>query len=136
MSERFARSPAVSGELEVLCHPDRPNEPDTGAARVVAVDGDDWPELPASVPGVEVISIEELPWVLDTTYGNVFGPYWLGTFLRAVTAAFMIGVLPEEHVKGAVRFLATEPEVQQMVAAAGRLGVPPLEIFMIVEGRL
>lgn len=131
---RFARAACVVGELEVLCHPDRPGEPDTGAVRVVAVDGDDWPELPSSVPGIQLS--EELPVVWDTLYGKSYGPYWLLTAMRSVTAAFMIGLLPADNVRGVLRHVMESPEVQHSIAAAGRFNIPPLEIFMIIEGRL
>lgn len=142
MPGRLVQSAAVSDEWEVdvLYHPDRPNEPGTGAIQSMVVDLEDWHPLPAMRILLVVVQAysSEIPSITDCLYPTMYGPYWLKALIEVSTAAYMMGLLEEARIEGVIRYVA-EPEqheLRQAIAAAHRLGVPPIEVYMIVHERL
>lgn len=137
---RFVFSAAADalGECDILFHPARPGEPGTGAVQSVCVDLDDWHALPEMrLILAEVVDHPSLfPFMLDNMYGGIYGPFWLKVAVEICTAAYMIGMIQDTGVLNVVRYLASQPELQQAVSAARRFGAPPLEVFMIVEEKL
>jgi hypothetical protein len=134
--ERFWLSTAVDGDLDILFHPDIPNQPGTGAVESITVGENDWHRLADFKPVILGDYDWEIPFIIDLTYQHLYGPYWLYTAINICCAAFMMGLLKEERIMGAVRFISNNPDLQGVIAGANRLGVPPIEIFMIVHGMI
>ncbi len=140
MPGRLVQSAAVpdAWEVDVLYHPDRPKEPGTGAIQSMVVDLEDWHKLPDMKLMALGISAQhqEIPYIADKLYDGAYGPYWLRVAMDIVTAAYMIGVLPREQTEGALRYIASNRHLQAAISTAHRLGVPNLEIYMIVDSHL
>lgn len=147
MAERMMLSPGVADDavLDVDYHPDVVGgPPGTGAVKQVRISDEEWFELPQlrlgvlvdHAPNGDLRLLPYMPSVHDTLYGGIYGPYWFFSAIRMITAAYTMGCLDEERLPGALRFLADNDDTQSAISAAARLGVPPLELFMILQERL
>lgn len=136
---RFSPGVPDDAELEVEFHPDVVGgEPGTGAVKVVRVGQEEWTLLPhLDLPEVGRLSeLEYMPSVRDELYCDTYGPYWYFAAINMLSAAYSMGCLVPERLPGALRFLSENLELQQTIAAAKRIGVPPIEMFAILEEKL
>lgn len=140
LEERMQLSAAAGAlaDLDLEFHPPVIGGPQgSGAVKRVARGGDEWHELPVDSPLIqEVVGLPDVPLVWDGLYRRAWAPFWLLATCRAALGAMAMDAIEPDRVPGLIRLVCEHEDLQVMVSASTRVGVSPLEIFVILDERL